>query len=90
MVALLLATLALCFVGPMCYCPRYYIAVTAVGVLPLLLGPALWRGVAVVYIAYGVLRVVAEYRGATLQAEQLRQQAAYNTQQKAIYEAQHH
>jgi hypothetical protein len=86
-ITLIASTLVILFVAPMCYCPRYYIVVTAAGLLPLVLGPWLFRGLAIVYIAYGVMRVHAEYRGGALQAEQVRERAAYEAQQKAIYDA---
>jgi hypothetical protein len=59
------------FVSPLCHCPRYYIYLSIVGVVPLLCGPRLYRWFGAAYIFTALFFAISEHRAALNQAEQI-------------------
>jgi len=62
---------ALLLVSPLCYSPRYYVALSVAGLVPLLCGPRLYRWFGGVFIVVALAFVDGEYRAACAQAEQI-------------------
>jgi hypothetical protein len=69
--ALATSVVALLFVGPLCYCPRYYVALSVAGIIPLLCGPRLYRWFGGAYMLAALLFAVGEYRAALRQTEEI-------------------
>ena len=63
-VALVISVLALLFVAPLCYCPRYYVALSVTGIIPLLCGPRLDRWFGSAYMLAALLFAAVEHRAA--------------------------
>jgi hypothetical protein len=70
-VALVVSIVVLLFVGPLCYCPRYYIGLSFAGIIPLLCGPRLYRWFGGAYVLAALLFAVGEYRAALHQTEEI-------------------
>ena len=70
-VTLLVSVLALLFVAPLCYCPRYYIALSVAGIVPLLCGPRLYRWFGSAYFVAALLFAAGEHRAALHQSEEI-------------------
>ena len=75
-VALVFSVVALLLVVPRCYCPRYYVALSVAGIIPLLCGPRLYRWFGDVYILTALLFAVGEHRAALHQAEDIQHMRA--------------
>ena len=75
-VALVLSVVALLFVAPLCYCPRYYVALSVAGIIPLLCGPRLYRWFGGAYILTALLFAVGEHRAALHQTEDIQRMRA--------------
>jgi hypothetical protein len=70
-VMLAVSVLALLFIHPLCYCPRYYIALSVAGIIPLACGPRLYRCFASAYILAALLLAVVEHRAVLDHAHQI-------------------
>ena len=68
-----LAMAVLLFIKPMCHCPRYYIYLSAAGLIPLLCGPRFYRWFGGGFIALALLFAFGEHRAALQQAERVEQ-----------------
>ena len=75
-VALVVSVFALIFVSPLCYCPGYYIALSAAGIIPLLCGPRLYRWFGGAYILAALLFAAGEHRAALHQTEEIQRMRA--------------
>jgi hypothetical protein len=60
------------FVFPLCYCPRYYLELSAIGLVPLIFGPRLYRYLGAAILITGLLSSEADRRGAIRQQQQIR------------------
>ena len=69
--AVAVSVLVLLFVTPLCYCPRYYILLSALGLVPLMCGPRLYRWFGAASILAALLFAVGEHRAALNQPEQI-------------------
>jgi hypothetical protein len=74
--ALAVSVLALLFVSPLCYCPRYYVALSLPGIIPLLCCPRLYRWFGSAYILAALLFAVSEHRAALNQTEEIQHMRA--------------
>jgi hypothetical protein len=70
-VTLLVAVFALLFVAPLCHCPRYYIALSVAGIVPLLCGPRLYRWFGGAYFVAALLLAAGEHRAALHQVDEI-------------------
>jgi hypothetical protein len=70
------SAVALLLVYPLCYCPRYYIPLSAAGLVPLLCGPRLYRWFGSAFIVAALAFAVGEHRAALRQTEQIQQTKA--------------
>ena len=61
------------FVYPLCYCPHYYLELSLLGLVPLLLGPRLYRFLGAAIIVTGLLTAEGDRRGGIREREQIRQ-----------------
>ena len=75
-VTLLVSVFALLLVAPLCHCPRYYIALSVAGIIPLLCGPLLYRWFGSAYILTALLFAVGEHRAALNQSEEIQHMRA--------------
>jgi len=75
-VTLVASIVALLFVGPLCYCPRYYTALSVAGVIPLLDGPRLYRWFGGAYVLAALLLAAGEHRAALHQTPQIQHMRA--------------
>ncbi len=71
-VALVASIFPLMFIAPLCYCPRYYVALSVAGIIPLLCGPQLYRWFGGAYMLAALLFAAGEHRAALHQTEDLR------------------
>ena len=62
------------FVYPMCYCPWYYLELSAIGLLPLVFGPLLYRCLGIAILIAGLVSSEADRRG-KLHEQEIRAQA---------------
>jgi hypothetical protein len=70
-IALVISVVALLFIVPLCYCPRYYVALSVAGVIPVLCGPPLYRWFGGAYLLAALLFAVGEHRGALREATEI-------------------
>ena len=75
-VTLLVSVFALLLVAPLCHCPRYYIALSVAGIIPLLCGPRLYRSFGSAYILTALLFAVGEHRAALNRSEEIQHMRA--------------
>jgi len=75
-VTLVVSVLALVFVAPLCYCPRYYMALSVAGIIPLVCGPRLYRWFGSAYFIAALLFAVGEQRAALHQTEEIQRMRA--------------
>jgi len=75
-VTLLVSVFALLLVAPLCHCPRYYIALSVAGIIPLLCGPRLYRWFGSAYILTALLFAVGEHRAALNQTDEIQHMRA--------------
>jgi hypothetical protein len=61
------------FIRPACYCPKYFAAVSLLGVVAVVSGPALYRWLGVAVIMIGVIVTQTEWRADIKFREQVRQ-----------------
>ena len=66
----MISVVALLFIVPLCYCPRYYVTLSVAGVIPVLCGPRLYRWFGGAYIFAALLFAAGEHRGALREAAQ--------------------
>lgn len=81
-VAIVLGLIPLLFIHPLCDCPRYFIGIAAIGLIPLLCGPRLYRWLGGGYIAIALLFAQMEHSHAIYmrqQVEQIRAESAKQT-----------
>ena len=77
-VSLVLSAIALLLVYPLCHCPRYYLVLSAAGLIPLFCGPRLYRWSGGAFIVVALLFAVGEHRAAfqqTAEVERIRAEA---------------
>jgi hypothetical protein len=70
-IALVISVVALLFIVPLCYCPRYYVALSVAGVISVLCGPRLYRWFGGAYMVAALLFAVGEHRAALHQTEEI-------------------
>jgi hypothetical protein len=70
-IALVISVVALLFIVPLCYCPRYYVALSVAGVIPVLCGPRLYRWFGGAYMLAALLFAGGEHRGALRQPTEI-------------------
>jgi hypothetical protein len=70
-VALAASVVVLLFVAPLCYCPRYYVALSVAGIIPLLCGPRLYRWFGGAYMLAALLFAVGKHRAALHQTDEI-------------------
>jgi hypothetical protein len=70
-VTLLVSVFALLLIAPLCHCPRYYIALSVAGIVPLLCGPRLYRWFGSAYFVAALLFAAGEHRAALNQSEEI-------------------
>ena len=75
-IALVISVFALLFVAPLCYCPRYYLALSSAGIIPLLCGPRLYRWFGSAYIFAALLFAAGEHRAALRQTAEIQRMRA--------------
>jgi hypothetical protein len=75
-VALAASVVALLFIAPLCYCFRYYVALSVAGIIPLLCGPRLYRWFGGAYMLAALLFAVGEHRAASRQTEEIQHMKA--------------
>jgi hypothetical protein len=78
-VVIVVALIPLFFVQPMCDCPRYYIIVSFLGLVPLVSGPRLYRWFGTSYVLVALLFAYMNYSSANYtreQVERIRAEAA--------------
>jgi hypothetical protein len=63
-IALIISVIALLCIRPLCYCPGYYVALSAAGIIPLLCGPRLYRWFGAIYMFAALLFAAYEHRAA--------------------------
>jgi hypothetical protein len=80
-VTLVLALVPLLFIQPLCDCPRYFIIVSALGLLPLACGPRLYRWLGGSYIVVALLVAYMNYSHAVYTREQIQRIRADAAQQ---------
>ena len=68
-----LFVLLYCFVWPLCACPRYYLELSVIGLVPLVVGPRLYRFLGAAILVCGLLTAEADRRGAIREREQIHQ-----------------
>jgi hypothetical protein len=61
------------FVDPLCYCPRYYLELSGIGLVPLIFGPRLYRYLGAAILLTGLLSAEADRRSAIREREQIRE-----------------
>jgi len=61
------------FVSPLCYCPRYYLELCCIGLVPLIFGPRLYRYLGAAILLTGLLSAEADRRSAIRKREQIRE-----------------
>jgi hypothetical protein len=61
------------FVHPLCYCPRYYLELSGIGLVPVIFGPRLYRYLGVAIVLTGLLSAEADRRSAIREREQIRE-----------------
>jgi general secretion pathway protein G len=57
---------------PLCHCPRYYLELSAIGLIPLFVGPRLYRYLGAAILVAGLLSSEADRRGAIREQQQNR------------------
>jgi hypothetical protein len=75
-VALAVSVIALLLVAPLCYCPRYYVALSVAGIIPLLCGPRFYRWLGSAYMLAALLFAAGEHRVALHQREEIQRMRA--------------
>ena len=75
-IALVMSVFALLFVAPLCYCPRYYFALSLAGIIPLLCGPQLYRWCGGAYMLAALFFAAGEHRAALHQTEEIQHMRA--------------
>ena len=81
-IAILLGLIPLLLIHPLCDCPRYFIGIAAIGLVPLWCGPRLYRWLGGGYIAIALLFAQMEHSHAIYiqqQVEQIRAEPAKQT-----------
>ncbi len=71
--ALIVGVVALLFVYPLGYSPRYYISLASIGVLPLLCGPAVYRWFGSAFIVAALAFAVQQQRAGVAMKAQVEQ-----------------
>jgi len=61
------------FVSPLCYCPRYYLELSCIGLAPLIFGPRIYRYLGAAILLAGLLSAEADRRSAIREREQIRE-----------------
>lgn len=61
------------FVWPLCACPRYYLELSVIGLVPLVVGPRLYRFLGAAILLCGLLTAEADRRGAIREQQQSRE-----------------
>ena len=75
-IALIISIFVLLFVGPLCYCPRYYVALSVAGIIPLFRGPRLYRWFGGAYMVAALLFAAGEHRAALHQTDDIQRMRA--------------
>jgi hypothetical protein len=75
-VTLIISVVALLFFSPLCYCPRYYVALSVAGIIPLLCGPRLYRWFGSAYFVAALLFAAGEHRAALHQTAEIQRMRA--------------
>jgi hypothetical protein len=70
-VAFFFGLIPLLLIHPMCDCPRYFIGLSFIGVLPLLCGPQVYRWAGGAYIAAALLFAQSEHAHAVYMQKQI-------------------
>ncbi len=70
-VTALVSVVALLLVAPLCYCPRYYLALSAAGFVPLICGPRLYRWFGGAFIVAALGFAIGEHRAEIWQRQQI-------------------
>jgi hypothetical protein len=73
-VALVLGLVPLFFLQPLCDCPRWFIGVAAIGLVPLVCGPHLYRFFGGAFIALALLTAYSQYSHAIYIRQQIEKQ----------------
>lgn len=71
--AIVLGGIGLLFVGPMCDCPEYYIAVSAISLFPLVVGPKVYRFIGVGMLVGGLFLAYWQFKHRAFMDDQLEQ-----------------
>jgi hypothetical protein len=84
-VAVAVSIVALVAVSPLCHCPRYYVILSATGLIPLLCGPRLYRWLGGAFVVAALAFALGEHRAALAQQKQVeRIRAESEAQQKQL------
>jgi hypothetical protein len=75
-VTLLVSVFAVLLIAPLCHCPRYYIALSVAGIVPLMCGPRLYRWFGSAYFVAALLFAAGEHRAALHQSEEIQRMRA--------------
>jgi len=79
-IVLVISMFALLIVAPLCYCPRYYIALAVASIIPLMCGPRLYRWFGGAYILTALLVAAGEHRAALNQAQEIQRMRTAHAQ----------
>jgi hypothetical protein len=70
-ITIIVGLVPLLLISPLCDCPRYYIIVAAIGLVPLACGPRLYRWFGCSYIVVALLFAYLNYSHAIYMREQI-------------------